>query len=338
LSPHHSFNKSQGVTRGYKGVGATYLAYGFGALAVHTKSSDGYEAAYKLENGRVWAQDKTGVASKPMITSIDEFDSQVTNSTSGTSIEIKFNGAEGEKPSDLTYYCSTAEQWKNILKIKTPLGSIQFEKPEFDIQIDLSVISKSGDVSKISSSGLEYFWPADNIPNVKSESLGDVASAFNDQKDVPPELRWHSMPEKFKDLDIIWEIWGPEELLDPNGPFSALFGGNEQFRDIVNDHKVTVRADWLHSARLWGQLNDDILGFRSGSRIIRGGLQMANDGMPNGELLEIPLTSQIGYQRNCHVVVHFNEGNPDQGRKVFQPELRTLAEQIAARCVRAIQT
>jgi len=51
--------------------------------------------------------------------------------------------------------------------------------------------------------------------------------------------------------------------------------------------------------------------------------------MPQGDLLTIPLTSNIGYQNQAHVVVHFKNADPDLGRKGFQPELRKVAEEIA---------
>lgn len=60
---------------------------------------------------------------------------------------------------------------------------------------------------------------------------------------------------------------------------------------------------------------------------------MACDFMAQGDLSVIPLTSAIGYQANSHLIVHFTDGNPDMGRKVFQPELTSLAERLAVRTV-----
>ena len=86
---------------------------------------------------------------------------------------------------------------------------------------------------------------------------------------------------------------------------------------------------FMSSAKFWNQFNDEILKLRKGRRIVHGGLQLATDRMVQGDLSVIPLTSAIGYQNNSHVVVHFSNGNPDLGRKVFQPELKSLAEKIA---------
>jgi hypothetical protein len=90
---------------------------------------------------------------------------------------------------------------------------------------------------------------------------------------------------------------------------------------------------FLRSAKIWGELNDDVFNLRRGQRILHGGVQLASDFMIQGDLSIIPLTSTIGYQANCHVIVHFTDGNPDMGRKVFQPELKDLADTLAVRAV-----
>ena len=67
---------------------------------------------------------------------------------------------------------------------------------------------------------------------------------------------------------------------------------------------------------------------------MRGGLQLATNTMPQGDLLLIPLTRSIGYQNVSHVVVHFVGAEPDLGRKGFQPELEELAKKISVIIVR----
>ncbi len=55
LVPFFSFKS--GKTRGHKGVGATYLAYGFNYIQVATKS-DGFSACGKMVNARKWLYDE----------------------------------------------------------------------------------------------------------------------------------------------------------------------------------------------------------------------------------------------------------------------------------------
>lgn len=64
---------------------------------------------------------------------------------------------------------------------------------------------------------------------------------------------------------------------------------------------------------------------------------LATDGMVQGDSFVIPLTSAIGYQANSHVIIHFHNGNPDMGRKTFQPELKDIADILAVRAVNVMR-
>jgi len=95
-------------------------------------------------------------------------------------------------------------------------------------------------------------------------------------------------------------------------------------------------AAFMDSTKQWDRFNDGVLGLRAGYRILRGGLQMASDFMPQGELITIPLKKAVGYQHNTHVIVHFSDGSPDLGRKTFQPEFNELAAVLATQAVKAL--
>ena len=103
--------------------------------------------------------------------------------------------------------------------------------------------------------------------------------------------------------------------------------------DLATKHGATAYGFFCYSVKVWDQYSDELLKLRKGQRILRGGLQLATDHMPQGEILVIPLTSNIGYQAQSHVVVHFRDADPDLGRKGFQPELKELAEDISVSIV-----
>jgi len=67
-------------------------------------------------------------------------------------------------------------------------------------------------------------------------------------------------------------------------------------------------------------------------------LQLATDGMPQGDLITIPLTSNIGYQNQSHVIVHFKNADPDLGRKGLREYLHSTSGSaiatVARRCSR----
>ena len=141
----------------------------------------------------------------------------------------------------------------------------------------------------------------------------------------------HQARPGIKRLDCIWDVWDKEGILAEDSYFSTALDDDQKV--LIERHNIIVYACFLRSAKIWNELNDDVFRFRKGSRIIHGGLQLASDYMTQGDLSIIPLTSTIGYQANSHVVVHFVDGNPDMGRKVFQPELKKVAEDLAVRAV-----
>jgi len=59
--------------------------------------------------------------------------------------------------------------------------------------------------------------------------------------------------------------------------------------------------------------------------------------MPQGNPIPIPLTNNIGFQQITHVVVHFQNAEPDLGRKGFQPEHTALAEMLSRSAVTAFR-
>ncbi|HWR35221.1 MAG TPA: ATP-binding protein [Clostridia bacterium] len=66
LKPGYSF-KEGGGTRGSKGVGATYLAYGFNYLEIATKIDGKSACSGVLENGRSWLEDMSNVVGRPRV-------------------------------------------------------------------------------------------------------------------------------------------------------------------------------------------------------------------------------------------------------------------------------
>jgi hypothetical protein len=121
--PNVSF-KTRREGRGHKGVGATFLAYGFGVIRLATKTKAS-SIAVRLAGGRQWADDMTGAYPRPKL-EVEEFStSLLTHETSGTSIEIAI--PQGVRP-DLGWWGATnADQWYELLRMRTPLGGIYLE-------------------------------------------------------------------------------------------------------------------------------------------------------------------------------------------------------------------
>jgi hypothetical protein len=168
------------------------------------------------------------------------------------------------------------------------------------------------------------------MPNLKVSDLVGIKKALAKIEGSPQE-KFNKLPNAFKKLNCVHELWDKDDLLDEDGIFATAL--NESDRQLIERHAVSVYGSFMDSAKKWTKFNEQDLNLRVGQKVIRGGLQLASDTMIQGELIVIPLTSSMGYQANSFVIVHFDDGSPDLGRKVFQPELKLLGEKLAVRAV-----
>lgn len=152
LAPNFSFKN--GHTRGHKGVGSTYLAYGFNYIQISTKSPE-FVARGKMLNARKWLANDNP-ASNPLVVpdAEDTVDSSFNDIDRGVSICIKYD--DTTTPKDLSWIkISTAENWLKVLRIKTGLGAII---SNLDINVKVKVIAKNGQTSTAEHKGIEYLW------------------------------------------------------------------------------------------------------------------------------------------------------------------------------------
>ncbi|MGA8272990.1 MAG: hypothetical protein WB919_15615 [Candidatus Sulfotelmatobacter sp.] len=321
--PSVSF-KMRKEARGHKGVGATFLAYGFTNIQVSTLKNE-MELSVQLSGGRDWVEDPSDSHRRPKLQSVRYKAPELAGERSGTCIEIMLGG----KP-DLTWWGATsAEQWTQILRMRTPLGGVYLAgKMPPRVQVLVSVRNAAGTSTELQSERTEYFWPHEMdtvLPRVCS-----VSDAQKSLHEIDGDVV--RLPSTLRNLSALYEIWSSEQLLDEESAFwSKTFNEDEQ--RLLRLHDVSVYGCFLSSAKSWTQYQEEVLKARKSPLLIKGGLQIASDYMIQGDLNVIPLTSTIGYQANTHVVVHFRDGNADMGRKVFQPEIKSLSERVARQAV-----
>jgi hypothetical protein len=118
LSPNITFKGNK--TRGNKGVGTTYLAYGFNHLEIGTKTP-AFSGYARIVGGREWVVGKYG-SIRPTVQPIPMPHGILDNVDIGATFLVKFTG-EHIRPKDLSWIQATnVDQWDAILRSKTPLG------------------------------------------------------------------------------------------------------------------------------------------------------------------------------------------------------------------------
>ena len=88
----------------------------------------------------------------------------------------------------------------------------------------------------------------------------------------------------------------------------------------------------MYGAGVWGKLAEKY-GYRKTANIFGPGIQLGADNMPQGELIQIPLTRYTGRQNQVHIAFHFSDCVVDLGRKGFSKEFVDFSKAISASIV-----
>jgi len=327
LAPSVSFKTPS--DRGNKGVGATYLAYGFNSLQIGTKTAD-CTFTGNIEGGREWVHDESGIKPRPMIHEAEPIHDVFLTLDQGSTFSLKFVG-ENIRPRDLRWLgAHNCDQWEAVLRIRTPLGGIYFTR-ECPLPVcHLTVVDEDGFQTEKDITECQYIFPHKVISTCKA--LADIRTT---QKALLAKgTDAAKLPDSFYKLNGIYNYWAWADAFSKDGEFKGEWTPQEE--ELAELYQTSFYGFFGYSTDIWDVYNDSVLKLRKGSRILKGGIQVATNCMPQGDLLIIPLTRNIGYQNVTHVVVHFNQADPDLGRKGFQPEVESLAEHIGMAVVRSM--
>lgn len=319
LTPFFSFKSKK--NRGHKGVGATYLAYGFNYIQLCTKT-ESFTAVGKMLNAKDWVEDESP-SSRPEVTNdmdgpLDKNFMNVVDT--GVSICIHFD--KHTFPKDLNWVgMNEASAWLKVLRLKTALGAIN---PTYGLNIVLNVIDKLGNSTQDKIEKPTYLRIHDISPN---KSIGYKEIQKKKDELHKRHKNTDDLPSNYKNRLVIYGEWDHESILSLD-----RWSLTEEEKELLKIHKPYVYCAYVWSVNYWKDFHRDIK-YRISSKILQGGIQLAANNMPQGETVTIPLGQNISRQNNAHVLVHFEDYTPDLGRKNYKKELIELAQKIASKLV-----
>jgi len=322
LCPNISFKTQGKKSRGHKGVGATYIAYGFNDVQVSTKTNN-YKAIGRMLDARRWLDDESPAGNPQMYSDHEtgSFDEDFQSFDTGVSIYIKFD--KQTHPSDLNYYQSTSpDHWFKILKVKTGIGAYFGNKK---INIRIKFIDKSGNVTFKDFESIGYLWPEDEVN--KKIRLRDILAKQDDLYSKGKDIK-KDLPSKFKNAEVLYDYWDTSELLNLPGNKRLGISFNDEELSLIQKYEINLHASYVYTVKIWDNICNKIK-YRKGAKLIYGGIQIAANNMPQGNLIQIPLNRNIGRQNQLHCVIHFNNCSADLGRKGFNNEVSELAKELA---------
>ena len=115
LRPNYSFKDSES-NRGSKGVGATYLAYGFNHLQVATRYR-GKTLAGVIRRGREWVEDKTETIPRPIVETAPPTHEAFESVDQGSSMSVRLDFLR----------CSTSHPWGWFPELRRKLVSVNWK-------------------------------------------------------------------------------------------------------------------------------------------------------------------------------------------------------------------
>lgn len=312
LAPNFSFKS--GDTRGHKGVGATYVAYGFNYMKIST-ITPGFSACGVIVGARNWLKSNTTGGNPKVEPDVFTNPKAAAHEIDrGVSITVRFD--DNTHPKRLDWIrADTAEKWLKILSIKTGIGAIN---PNNEIEVAVKCIV-SGVETSSAVQGISYFWL-----NTQASKKASFRSLIKEQDALYKKYgAGRQMPDKYRNLDFIYETWNSIELAELLG--AAL---DEEELEVIANHSPSISVEFGYTAKLWTIFNEK-LSLRASYKVLSSGIQLAANNMPQGETIQIPLNRNIGRQNQLHFLVHFDKYTPDLGRKGFHRELTDFAKNIA---------
>jgi len=313
LAPHETFK--EGGERGSKGVGATYLAYGFNYIRIDTKTKH-FSAQGEMERARDWLHDENASANPEVYaTKSKPIDADFLDFDSGVSVTIRFD--KSTKPAKLSWPgLKSAESWFIALSVKTALGAVEAAT---DVSIRIKHIDDAGNEETFSAEKTGYSLP--HAHTKKHKDYEHVISTL--EKNVAKKGAAAKIPQKIKNLDAVSICWDHEKII---ATVDRLDDEDIQF---CRDHKVKVVGSFMWGAKCWNWLAEKKLKYRKTANIYDAGIQLAADNMPQGDLIQIPLQRYIGRQNQVHLAVHFADCVVDLGRKGFDKEFVDFAKKLS---------
>jgi len=315
LAPNFSFKKVG--ERGHKGVGATYLAYGFNYFQIATKA-ERFSAQGIMLNARDWLHSESG-SGNPKVEPDDSpvVDTAFNDIDTGVSVCIKCD--KQTYPKDLSLLgVDDAKSWLMILRVHTGLGSI---RENANIQVNVKVIAKNGVETNYIHKGIGY--PDVFDFDIKSMKLSDVQKKMDELYNKKGQD--FRIPSQYTNLEAVFDKWNAEKLLD-----KIDFSNNH--KEFIELYKPTIYFSYVNSLNVWHSINDS-LGLRKNTNLFYGGIQMAANNMPQGDSIQIPLNRSIGRQNQARILVHLENVSADLGRKGFRKDYIDFAKELSQKIV-----
>jgi hypothetical protein len=302
----------KGSVRGHKGVGMTFLAYGFNYFSVESKT-DNHHYRLRLENGREWVESENDEAPEA------ELDDSIDGGLDHTGTVVTIKTDPQSQPSNLNRTFNNIDMAAAMLERQTAIGIVTPpEKYDANIEAKLKYIDKNNHTEEIELA-TSYRYPHQKIPEEWDVfDVGEYIEGLTESEQVKPDQtdknRYRGVYRYFKPSNIKEFVGesGGQELSSP-----------ADIEDFIDEHNVHVYGLFSYSVSYRNQLKEE-WGITGNRKLHYSGARIATDGMISSWRRDISLTRSGGNKDRTWLVFHFEQIEPDLGRKDFPPEVHDV--------------
>lgn len=319
---------TSGKVRGHKGVGLTFLAYGFNYFEVEAKAG-GEPYRLTLKEGRDWVNgDDIDASTRPQaqIDRLDEDDLKLEGDR-GTRVEV--HADEASQPSQLSRAFNSAKMTQTILETQTAIGVLP-PRDETHPSVDVELMYVNGDRENHPVDD-SYRFPHqklnDDLDDGESKLKTIDIDGYDYQEDdeqategVLPEDQsaYHGVYRSFDADDIADRITDDhtgEELQTP-----------DEVKEYIREHELVTYVLYTYSNEYRKELKErwDVRGTR---KFHSPGVRIGTDGMISTWHRPSDLSYSAPRESRLWFVYHFQDVRPDTGRKDFPTEVHDVVDQ-----------
>ncbi|USZ66695.1 ATP-binding protein [Halorussus salilacus] len=314
----------EGRVRGHKGVGMTFLAYGFNHFVVESKTNSEHYRL-RLEDGRSWVENPDDTAPAPEA----EIERDITDGldTHGTLIRIRTDNQS--QPSNLPKTFNNVDMTAALIERQTAIGVVSPpNRYEANVEANLVYTDSSGDTESRELNA-EYRYPHQKIPEEwEAFDLGKYIESLTEEENIEPDTK-----DKNR-YRAVYRYFKPEKLKEYVGESEGEeLGSPEEIKNYIDKHEVHAYVLFAYSVNYRERIEEywEVPGNR---RLHYPGVRVATDGMVSSWRRDVSLTRAAGNKDRTWIVYHFRDVEPDLGRKNFPQEVHDIIATTQQRFVR----
>lgn len=304
----------EGRSRGHKGVGLTFLTYGFNYFQIESRTPNDHYSV-EMRNSRTWVED-AAVLAVPQASLQTLQDNEGVLRHTGTVVTIQVDSQT--EPKDLFRTFASLEYSRSVIEAQTAIGAYPTQQTShavFDAR--LNYLSKDG-TSTSTDLSTTYRFPHRYIK--KGIKTFDVGAYLADSPGTTPPL---SLRSKHQAVYRFYSTDDLIKLLEGRTVEGDAIASSAELFALLRKHNVTAYGLAAYGAE-YKKIISESWHVPINRKLIAPSMRVATDGMISSWQRDLSLSHRGFNVERIWIVTHLQHVEPDLGRKDYPPEVLEL--------------